>query len=50
MLLQHVSLVECLVAQVTAVLAHTRGVVFVMLEMHVQLLLFHKQFAATANL
>ena len=48
--LEHVALVEGLVAQVTAVLAHTRSVVLVMLEVNIKLLLFHEQFAASANL
>ena len=48
--LQHVTLVEGLVAQVTAVFANTWCVILVMLEMNIQLLLFNEQFTATANL
>lgn len=49
-LLQHVALVEGLVAEVAAVLANPGGVVFVVLEVNVQLLLFDEQLGAAANL
>ena len=50
MFLQHVTLVEGLVAEVAAVLAHPRCVVLVMFEVDVQLLLLNKQLSATSNL
>jgi len=49
-LLKHVALVEGLVAEVAAVLADSRRVVLVMLEVDVELLLFDKQFSASTNL
>jgi len=49
-LLEHVALVEGLVAEVAAVLAHPRRVVLVVLEVDVQLLLLHEELPATPDL
>ena len=50
MFLQHVTLVEGLIAEVAAVLAHPWCVVLVMFEVDIQLLLLNKQFSTTSNL
>ncbi len=50
MFLQHVTLVEGLIAKVATVLANPGCVVLVMFEVNIQLLLLNKQLSTTSNL